>query len=114
MTVTDLRRGDVVVVASKGAYSGKPRPAVVVQANRWLQGHPSVTLCPITSTLVEAPLFRIPLDPSPGNGLRQASQLMADKLFTVPVGAIGGVVGRLTDQSIAALAVAMRGWFDLI
>lgn len=51
MTAAVLCRGSVVTVASPGVYSGKPRPAVVVQANRWLQAHPSVTLCPLTSTL---------------------------------------------------------------
>jgi mRNA interferase MazF len=53
----------LVTVASPGAYSGKPRPAVVVQADRWLQAHPSVTLCPLTSTLMEASLVRIPVAP---------------------------------------------------
>ena len=57
-----------MTVASAGVYSGKPRPAVVVQANRWLQGHPSVTLCPIISTLLDAPLVRIPVDPNDSNG----------------------------------------------
>ncbi|QNJ04979.1 pemK-like family protein [Synechococcus sp. MEDNS5] len=57
-----------MTVASAGVYSGKPRPAVVVQANRWLQGHPSVTLCPIISTLLDAPLLRIPVDPNDSNG----------------------------------------------
>ena len=47
-----LRRGTVVTLASAGVYSGKPRPAVVVQADRWLQAHPSVTLCPLTSSVV--------------------------------------------------------------
>jgi mRNA-degrading endonuclease toxin of MazEF toxin-antitoxin module len=46
MTPAALRRGTMVTVASPGAYSGKPRPAVVVQADRWLQGHRSVTVCP--------------------------------------------------------------------
>jgi len=56
MTALVLLRGLIVTVASSGVYSGKPRPAVVVQANRWLKGHPSVTLCPLTSTLLDAPL----------------------------------------------------------
>jgi mRNA interferase MazF len=80
-----LRRGVVVTVASAGVYSGKPRPAVVVQADRWLQTHPSVTLCPLTSTLRQAPLVRIAVEPSPRNGLHKPSQLMVDKLFTVPI-----------------------------
>jgi mRNA-degrading endonuclease toxin of MazEF toxin-antitoxin module len=39
MSLPALRRGSVVTVASPGVYSGKPRPAVVVQADRWLQAH---------------------------------------------------------------------------
>ena len=62
-TRATLCRGTLVTVASPGAYSGKPRPAVVVQADRWLQAHPSVTLCPLTSTLMEASLVRIPVAP---------------------------------------------------
>jgi mRNA interferase MazF len=59
MTPAVLCRGSVVTVASPGVYSGKPRPAVVVQPDRWLQAHPSVTLCPLTITLRQAPLVRI-------------------------------------------------------
>jgi mRNA interferase MazF len=108
-----LCRGTVVTVASPGTYSGKPRPAVVVQADRWLQAHPSVTLCPLTSTLMEAPLVRIPVEPSPRNGLRKPSQLMVDKLFTVPIEAVGAVVGQLEPQAVIELDLALRGWLEL-
>ena len=113
MTRNPLEWGLVVTVASPGVYSGKPRPAVVVQANRWLYGHPSITLCPLTSTLIDAPLVRIAVAPSPGNGLRKRSQLMADKLFTVPAAAIGSMVGRLEAAAMADLDLALRDWLDL-
>lgn len=113
MSPTALRRGTVVTVASPGAYSGKPRPAVVVQADRWLQAHPSVTLCPLTSTLRQAPLVRIAVEPSPRNGLRKPSQLMADKLFTVPLAAVGEVVGQLEPDVLVDLDLALRGWLEL-
>lgn len=113
MTRMPLERGLVVTVASPGVYSGKPRPAVVVQANRWLDGHPSITLCPLTSTLIDAPLVRIAVAPSPANGLRKPSQLMADKLFTVPAAAIGSTVGRLEASAMAELDLALRDWLDL-
>ena len=100
-------------VVATGVYSGKPRPAVVVQANRWLQGHPSVTLCPLTSTLLDAPLVRIPVSPNPRNGLKKASQLMADKLFTVPTTSIGAVVGVLDPKRFSSLDLALRAWLDL-
>ena len=113
MTIPSLCRGSVVTVASPGVYSGKPRPAVVVQADRWLQAHPCVTLCPLTSTLMQAPLVRIGVEPSPRNGLRKPSQLMVDKLFTVPIEAVGGVVGQLEPQALVELDLALRGWLEL-
>jgi mRNA interferase MazF len=85
----------------------------VVQANSWLQGHPSVTLCPLTSTLLEAPLVRIPVNPSGSNGLRKPSQLMADRLFTVPTATVGAVVGILESGTLAELDLALRSWLEL-
>jgi mRNA interferase MazF len=113
MTPIALRRGTVVTVASPGVYSGKPRPAVVVQADRWLQAHPSITLCPLTSTLRQAPLVRIAVDPSSRNGLRKPSQLMVDKLFTVSLQAVGEVVGQLEPDVLTELDLALRGWLEL-
>ncbi|QPN68591.1 type II toxin-antitoxin system PemK/MazF family toxin [Synechococcus sp. CBW1006] len=102
-----------MTVASPGAYSGKPRPAVLVQANRWLQDHPSVMLCPLTGTLIDAPLVRLTVQPTPANGLRRPSQLMIDKLFTVPMAAIGEVIGVLEPEAMANLDLALRGWLEL-
>jgi mRNA interferase MazF len=50
---------------------------------------------------------------NPGNGLRKRSQLMADKLFTVPAAAIGSMVGRLEAAAMADLDLALRDWLDL-
>jgi mRNA interferase MazF len=113
MTPAALRRGTVVTVASLGVYSGKPRPAVLVQADRWLLAHPSVTLCPITRTLRQAAMVRITMAASPRNGVRKPSQLMVDKLFTVPLQAVGELVGQLEPQGLVDLDLALRGWLEL-
>ena len=63
-----MRRGDVVIVAASGDY-GKPRPAVIVQTDAFPKDHASVVICQLTSELVEAPDFRITIDPSENNGL---------------------------------------------
>lgn len=42
---------------------GKPRPALVVQADSFAELS-SITVLPITGTLVEAPLLRVPLEPT--------------------------------------------------
>lgn len=67
----------------------------------------------MTSTLVEAPLVRLIVQPTPGNGLHKPSQLMIDKLFTVPMAAIGEVIGVLEPAVMANLDLALRGWLEL-
>ena len=64
---------------------------MVVQANRWLPGH----------------------QPTQGNGLHKPSQLMIDKLFTVPMAVIGEVIGVLEPAAMANLDLALRGWLEL-
>ncbi len=113
MSSLQIQRDDVITVASPGAYSGEPRPAVVMQANRWLGVHPSITPYPLTSTLIEAPLVRIIVEPSRMNGLRKRSQLMVDKLFTVPIGDIGSSIGSLEITVMAKLELALRDWLAL-
>ncbi|HXJ75450.1 MAG TPA: type II toxin-antitoxin system PemK/MazF family toxin [Candidatus Dormibacteraeota bacterium] len=93
-----MRRGDLVTVVAAGDY-GKPRPALVIQSDSFAELS-SVTLCLITSTLLEAPLFRITVDPSSGNGLRRISQIEVDKIVTVNRQRVGGVIGRLDDATM--------------
>lgn len=102
-----MKRGDIVTVAAKGPYSGKPRPALVVQSDLFA-ALGSVTVCLLTSELVDAPLFRLAVDPSPENGLRSRSHIMIDKMVTVPRHVIGSRIGTLdhvamvqVDRSLA-------------
>jgi mRNA interferase MazF len=72
----EMKRGDVVTIALPGDY-GKPRPALVVQADAF-EALPSVTVLRLTSELHDWPLFRITLTPGQRNGLRATSQVMID------------------------------------
>jgi mRNA interferase MazF len=101
-----MRRGDVVTVAAAGDY-GKPRPAVIVQTDAFPEGHASVVVCHLTSDLVNAPDFRANIDPSPENGLRLTSQVMADKPVTIRRERIGRKIGRLDSRDMARLGVAL-------
>lgn len=100
-----MRRGDLVTVALQGAY-GKPRPALVIQSDLFAD-HPSVTLLPVTSELRATPLFRIRVEPSPENGLSVPSQVMVDKVQSVPREKIGPVFGRLGAESLLAVNRAL-------
>ena len=101
-----MRRGDVVIVAAAGDY-GKPRPAVIVQTDAFPETHASVVICQLTSELVEAPDFRITIDPSEHNGLRVSSQIMADKPVTVRRPRVGQPIGRLDDRDLGRLNIAL-------
>ncbi|RBP15470.1 mRNA interferase MazF [Roseiarcus fermentans] len=101
-----MKRGDVVIVAAAGDY-GKPRPAVIVQTDAFPKTHASVVICQMTSELVEAPDFRVTIEPNKGNGLRARSQIMADKPVTVRRNRVGQPVGRLDEVDIRRLNVAL-------
>lgn len=101
-----MRRGDVVIVAAPGDY-GKPRPAVIVQSDAFPADSASVIICPMTSHLADAPDFRVPVEPSEANGLRERTQIMADKPTTVRRDRVGRVVGRLDADGMARLDVAV-------
>ncbi|GAA4400880.1 type II toxin-antitoxin system PemK/MazF family toxin [Fodinibacter luteus] len=93
-----MRRGDIVTV-SGGVYARKPRPALVVQDDRF-DATESVTVCPFTSTVVDAPLMRVPVAADEGNGLGQDSFLMVDKITTVRRSNVGTVLGRLETTTL--------------
>jgi mRNA interferase MazF len=101
-----MKRGDVVIVAAAGDY-GKPRPAVIVQTDALPQTHASVVICQMTSEIVNAPDFRITIDPTNRNGLQVSSQVMADKPVTVRRGRIRQLIGRLDQGDIRRLNVAL-------
>ncbi|MDO8959243.1 MAG: type II toxin-antitoxin system PemK/MazF family toxin [Rhodocyclaceae bacterium] len=88
-----MRRGDFVTIAMQGDF-GKPRPALVIQADQFGE-HASVTVLPVTSALVAAPLLRIAVQPSVENGLQKPSQVMIDKAMTVKRDKIGPAFGRI-------------------
>ena len=96
----------MVTVAASGDF-GKPRPAVVVQSDAFPPERDSVIVCQMTSALEDAPDFRVTVEPSPDNGLRTTSQIMADKPVTLRRRRIGARIGSLTRQQIGQLNNAL-------
>ena len=88
-----MRRGDFVTIAMQGDF-GKPRPALVIQSDQFSE-HTSVTVLPVTSTLVAAPLLRVTVQLTLENGLQKPSQVMVDKAMTVKRDKVGPAFGRI-------------------
>lgn len=91
-----MKRGDIWTVSGGNNYAGKPRPAVIIQEDRF-DGTSSITLCAFTTDPTDAPLMRLLIKPSEQNGLRMASRLMIDKVTTVPKARLGMRLGQLDD-----------------
>jgi mRNA interferase MazF len=108
-----VKRGDVVVVAARGAYTGKPRPALIVQSDVFNDTHASVTICPITSEVIDADLFRISIAMGTRTGLDRPSQVMVDKVVTVPRSSITRIIGHASTAEVSATSAALARWLEL-
>jgi mRNA interferase MazF len=97
-----VRRGEIWTVAGGAAYTGKPRPAVIIQDDRF-DANDSVVVCPLTTDPTSAPLFRLPIPPDARTGLQAPCRLMVDKLTAVPRKRLGTLVGTLSPDELKAL-----------
>lgn len=96
-----MTRGTLLTVAVSGDY-GKPRPAVVVQSD-WLSDNDSVLVCLLTTSLHDAPLYRLTVPATSGTGLRETSQVMVDKIVAVRRSRCGPPIGHLDQSRMLAL-----------
>jgi mRNA interferase MazF len=94
-------RGEIWTVAD-GVYASQPRPAVVLQDDRF-HGTDSVTVCPLTTTDVSAPLMRLSIAADVLPGLDAVSFVMVDKLTTVRRAKVSQRVGRLSASQLVDL-----------
>ena len=101
-----MRRGDIYIAAARGEYTGKPRPVVIVQDDRF-DATSSVTVCPLTTNPIDAPLTRITLEPTAATGIEQPSRIMVDKITTIPRGNVRDRVGRIADADVIRLDRAL-------
>ena len=100
-----MRRSEIWTVSGGADYTGKPRPAAIIQDDHFDTA--SVTVCPFTADPTEAPLFRLTIEPSDLNGLTDASRLMVDKITTVRRSKLGERIGMLDDADVLRLNRAM-------
>ncbi|MEA2729759.1 MAG: mRNA interferase MazF [Acetobacteraceae bacterium] len=86
--------------------SGKPRPAVVIQAD-WFDALPTIVVLPLNSSLRDAAVTRIDVAPSDANGLKLPSQIAVDRPQTVRRLKVGPTIGRLDNDVMLAVHRAL-------
>lgn len=101
-----IKRGSIYTIAAKGAYTGKPRPAVILQ-NPSIEID-SIIILPITTTDSAAPDLRIEILPSEENGLAEISYVMCDKIVAIPVTNLGRKLGEVTAREILEIDEAVQ------
>ena len=107
-----MKRGDIIIAAAPGDF-GKPRPAVVVQSDFFNDSHASIVICPLTSDIILAPLYRIDVQPTIENGVRSPSQIMVDKIMALRRGRVGAAVGTLEQEIMLRVDRTLALWLGL-
>jgi mRNA interferase MazF len=92
---------------------GKPRPALVVQSDMFNETHTTITVALISSDLIDAPIFRVNIDPTEENGLNHKSQIQVDKIMTIKKDKVGSVIGKADDTTMIKVNRAMAVWVGL-
>ncbi|WP_455466963.1 type II toxin-antitoxin system PemK/MazF family toxin [Bartonella sp. B39] len=105
-------RGSLVTIAIQGDF-GKPRPALIIQGNQFSE-HTSMAVLPITSTLVNAPLLRITIQPNAKNGLQKPSQVMIDKIMTVRCDKMGSIFGSLQEKEMLEIERCLAVFLGIV
>jgi len=96
-----VKRGDIIRIVLQGDF-GKPRPAVIVQADNFSE-IPSLSVLPFSTDLRNVPDVRITIEPTAANGLLERSQIMVDKIATVSLKKVGQQIGHLSSIDMAAV-----------
>lgn len=106
-----MNRGELWTVAG-GVYAAKPRPALIIQDDLFA-ATASVTVVPLTASLIDAPLLRIRIEAGRRSGLERDSDAMVDKLTTVRRENIRSRVGRLSSEQLVEVERAMTAFLGL-
>ena len=107
-----MKRGEVRTISGGPDYAGKPRPAVIIQSDRFNSQH-SATVCMFTSDLRKSRRIRVKIERNNRNKLSASSYLMVDKITTLPRRKVGQKIGDLDQADMARLDRAIVRFLGL-
>jgi len=107
-----LKRGEIWTASGGPDYAGKPRPVLIVQHDSFAETA-SITICPLTTHAIDAPLARPAIESRPENGLHETSFAMVDKITTVPRNRLDQQIGMLSPREMAPINQAMMVFLGL-
>ena len=101
-----MKRGEIWTQSGGPGYAGKPRPALIIQSDL-LAGTNSIVTCPFTTEIGSDLPSRIRFVPGAANGLRDPSDLMADKITAVSRYKLGTRIGAVSDEELEQVERAL-------
>ena len=107
-----MKRGEIWTASARADYAGKPRPILIIQDDSF-DATASITVCGLTTNPLDAALTRLPIEPTPENGLVSPSRVMIDKVTTLPRAKLGGRIGALTAEDMTRVDRAMMVFLGL-
>lgn len=107
-----MKRGELWTASAGQGYAGKPRPVLIVQDDRF-DATDSITFCPLTTTVADIPLLRIPLQPNVTNGLAVPSSIMIDKITTAYRSKLGQRIGKISTTEMLQLERGLLVYFGM-
>jgi mRNA interferase MazF len=110
---TLIKRGELYEASEKGVLTRKPRPVLVIQNDHANVAHQTITVCLLSSQLTGFDGFRILLDPTEGNGLKAASEVQVDRIFSYRPESLVQQIGALSRNEMERIENALRRWLEL-
>lgn len=111
-----LNSGEVVALdlgVPTGSEAGFGRPAVVVTAQRVLDGRPNVVqVVPLTTT-IRASGSEVDVDPNPANGLAVPCAAQCQHVRAVSVGRVGEVRGNVGAATLRQIREVLGLLLDI-
>jgi mRNA interferase MazF len=108
-----VSRGDIIIAAQRREMTGKPRPVLVIQNDLAAARHGAITACLMTSELTGASLVRLPVVPTPDNGLDEMTEVQIDQIHTFRRARLAKRIGRLSPSELLRVDEALRRWLSL-
>ena len=101
-----MKRGEIWTLRDR-QYASKARPVIVIQ-NDEFDSFDSVILCLFTTFDSSQIKVRVPISPTPKNGLHSLSYVMTDKIVTVDKTLLGEKIGVVSDTDMETISEHLR------
>jgi mRNA interferase MazF len=94
----NINRGEIWSVLWTG-LAGKPRPALVIQSEKYLLSQTDILALITTADGVQGEL-RLPIMADENNGLMSDGFICLDKLMAIPIDNLGERFGKVADETM--------------